>query len=153
MLEYGRYSVCMNLRLQKKGVYYTLDKCEVIQDEHVEFLVNECKKKELNMCRICLHKDHNAEIMTMLVVVINKFRYPVHRHKWKDETYYLLRGKAMFEGYSDEGTLVIQKQMLAGNVILNNMKGFHTLVPLTDVLAFVETTNGPFNESQQLEIL
>lgn len=153
MLEYGQSSECMNLRFAKKGVYYTLDKCEVVKDEHVQFLVNQCEKEKLDMCRICLHEDHNAEIMSMLVVVVNKYCYPIHRHKWKDEAYYLVKGKAIFEGYSDEGTLMMQRELIAGNVILNNMKSFHTLVPLTNVLAFVETTKGPFAESQQLEIL
>jgi cupin fold WbuC family metalloprotein len=143
----------MNFRIEKKGVFYTLDKCEVINDDHVDFLVNECKKEKLNISRICLHDDHNSEVMAMLVVVVNRFRYPIHKHKWKDEVYFLLRGKAIFEGYSNEGGLILQKRMETGNVILNNMQSFHALVPLTNVLAFVETTKGPFKQSQQLEIL
>ena len=143
----------MNLKREKKGVYYTLDKHEVINNDHIDFLVNQCIKEKLNISRICLHDDHNSELMTMLVVVINKYRYPMLRHIWKDEAYILLRGKAIFEEYSSEGELMIQRNMEAGNVILNKMKRFHTLVPLTDVVAFIETTKGPFTQSQALEVL
>lgn len=132
----------------KKGVYYFNETSPYVDINSIQFLKEECKKNNLNMSRLCLHKNSDANLMSMLIVVIDKFVYPVHKHPWKDESYSLIQGEALYEEYDEKGLQILSKKMTVGSSLLNNSKNFHAIIPLTNVIAFMENTIGPFQENK-----
>ena len=143
----------MKLELRGKGVYYTSSQAAVLNAKTVKLLEDKCRQENIEMARVCLHKDHSSRLMTMLIVIINKFEYPIHRHKWKDEAYTVIKGSLVFKEFTEEGILKQEVCLRKGDTLMNNMKTYHTLVPRTNSVAFVETTTGPFDKTKTLEVL
>ena len=131
----------------KSGVYYATETSPSIDQKTINFLEDECRKNNLFISRLCLHENTNSNLMSMLIVIINKFVYPPHKHIWKDEIYTLIKGEAFYEEYDDHGFIVLSKKMTSGTSLLNNSKKFHTIKPTSNVIAFMENTNGPFIEN------
>ena len=136
----------------KPGVYYVKDKPLVIDKSLVRFLALECQRLSINSARICVHDSHQSNLMVMLVVVINRYSYPTHKHDWKDESYTIVEGSARFECMNSKGEVETSVELVEGQTILNNMKEYHRLEPNSKILAFIETTTGPFT-NRPLEFL
>ena len=135
----------------KPGVYYcTNDK--YINDASIEFLLEAASEDELPLARLCLHPNHESHLMSMLLVVKNFYTYPPHKHDWKDESYTIVEGSARFECMNSKGEVETSVELVEGQTILNNMKEYHRLEPNSKILAFIETTTGPFT-NRPLEFL
>tara|TARA_B100000700_G_C15050562_1_gene860073 strand:- start:3788 stop:4213 length:426 start_codon:yes stop_codon:yes gene_type:complete len=136
----------------KEGVYYLNSNIASCNKELIKYLYLEAEKDMLNIARCCLHKDEMSALMTMIIIVRNRFIYPPHRHSWKDESYTIIDGSCIYKEYSDKGVEITNTKLVSGDTLLNNNKRFHTLFPLTNKFSFVETTMGPF-QNQKLEYL
>ena len=126
----------------KKGVYKIDGK--KITSRDIDNLAKKSRMQDLKIARICLHNDNSSKLMAMAIVVLDKYIYPTHRHNWKDETYTILRGKCLYQEFSENKQLVTEVLMNQGDCILNDSRLFHRIVPCTDVLCFIEHTIGPF---------
>ena len=142
----------MNISKKAKGVYYLNEKCQKADKELLEFLLKEANNENLNISRCCLHKDEKSLLMSMLIVVRNYYIYPAHKHNWKEESYTIVRGNCEFQEFDDEGVLLSSTFLSETDTLLNNNKNFHLLKPLTNIVAFIENTIGPFKKDN-LEFL
>ena len=136
-----------SIRSTKKGVYYANKKALRIDNSLVNFLASKCIELKRNNTRICFHESHQSDLMVMLVVVIDYYIYPIHRHDWKDESYTIIKGAARFDSMNSLGDIQDSIELEQGESILNNMREYHRLVPKSEILAFIETTTGPFNDN------
>ncbi len=136
----------------KKGVYYCEREFNLADNSAINFLVNVCEKESLNMARLCLHKDQNSKLMMMLIVVLDKYLYPPHKHSWKDESYTIILGECIYIEYNQFGKIIAHVKMSKGDSILNSHGNFHTFKPLSPKFIFVENTIGPFT-NQPLDFL
>ena len=134
------------IKRTKPGVYYVNNKCLTIDISLVNFLIDECRKSDINSARICLHESHQSDLMVMLVVVVNGYVYPTHKHEWKDESYTIIRGSARFQSLNGQGVVQTSIELEEGQTILNNMREYHRIEPKAEILAFIETTTGPFDD-------
>ena len=82
--------------------------------------------------------------MTMLVLMLDQYIYPPHRHTWKDETYFIVKGNCNFIEYTPSGDSVRSQFLVEGSFLVNESRSFHTLQPISDLFAFIEHTTGPF---------
>ena len=94
-------------------------------DNIKEFLIKTCKEKELNICRLCMHEDKKSLLMAMMIVVINKYVYPPHRHTWKDETYTILEGDCDYVEYDENGKECGRVSLKKGDFIFNRNRRFY----------------------------
>ncbi len=142
------------MKLQKKaaGVYY-LSSNSKIDEKAIECLDKKMKEEELDIARICLHNNEESKLMAMIIMIKNRFTYPAHRHTWKDECYTIIKGSCTYVEYSCNGKIKASHDLKTGYTFLNKNKNFHTLLPTSDKLVFLESTIGPFSRSQQLEFL
>ena len=135
----------MSYKKVKKGVYYLKDAKATVDKSSIEFLIDECKSDGINMARICLHKNESSKLMIMLIVLVNKFVYPPHRHIWKEESYTIIEGKGTYEEYDSKGKMLFFYNLEKGETLLNNHKNrFHAIKPISNPFVFLETTTGPF---------
>lgn len=134
-----------------KPKVYRLTNTTINTAEIGNLLVNECLLNGWPYARVCLHRDENSILMSMLIVVLNKYIYPPHRHNWKDESYTVVAGTAYFHEFNEiSRSIVNTHELREGSFYYNLNKGFHTIQPLTDVFLFIEHTTGPFT-TQPLE--
>ncbi len=136
----------------KKGVYYSKRKFHLADNTAINFLVNACEKEGLDMGRICLHENSESKLMTMLIVLLNNYIYPPHRHSWKDESYTIISGNCLYIEYDQSGRIIDHVNMKEGDSILNCKGNFHSFKPLSPKFVFVENTIGPFTD-QPLDFL
>ena len=104
------------------------------------------------MARCCLHENEDSLLMSMVIVVLNKYTYPAHKHSWKDESYTILRGRCEYQEFDEEGNLLLSSILSENETLLNTNRNFHLLKPSTKIMAFIETTMGPF-KANKLEFL
>jgi cupin fold WbuC family metalloprotein len=134
----------MNIEKKAKGVYYLNQVLKKAEINLIEFLINEATNEKLNMARCCLHENEESLLMSMVIVVMNKYTYPAHKHNWKDESYTILRGQCEYQEFDDEGNLLCSSILSENETLLNTNRNFHLLKPHTKIMAFIETTIGPF---------
>ena len=99
------------------------------------------------MTRCCLHENEESLLMSMVIVVMNKYIYPAHKHNWKDESYTILKGQCQYQEFDDEGNLLFSSTLSENETLFNSNRNFHLLKPSTNIMAFIETTTGPFREN------
>ena len=137
----------MNLRETKKGVYYSTNNIRKI-DENIINLLNK-KALEINhkMVRLCLHSNEQKNLMSMLILVRDKYIYPPHKHNWKDEVYSIIKGSCVYREFDEKGNQLISVDLCEGQTLLNHNKNFHLIKPLSNLFCFLETTTGPFKDN------
>jgi len=135
-----------NIISRGPGVMYLSTEFPVINMHTIDFLVQTATKEGRNIARICLHKNEQSSLMTMLIVVLGKYIYPPHRHSWKSECYSIIKGSCTLQIYEETGIIKKSIGLVAGDVVMNEQSEFHALHPLSDVLVYVETTTGPFRQ-------
>lgn len=138
----------MRLVLSQKGVFYCENRANANIDVLIETLLDYCQLQSMQMARVCFHRDKHSELMAMLIVLIRKYCYPPHRHRAKSESYIVCKGQCNYTTYNENGSVSSKVRMLAGDYIYNDGIQYHSLEPLTDMLAFIEHTRGPFKAGQ-----
>lgn len=137
----------MNILKKSKGVYYLNQALKKAEINLVEFLIDEAINEKLNMARCCLHEDEESLLMSMVIVVMNKYTYPAHKHNWKDESYTILRGQCEYQEFDEGGNLLFSSILSENETLLNTNRTYHLLKPSTKIMAFIETTIGPFKKN------
>ena len=125
------------------GVFYARESFP-INSEAIDYLLEQIDSDKLNMGRICLHASHESLLMSMVVAVRNNFVYPAHMHEWKDESYTIIRGSCKFQTYNPDGSVNSTFFLDEGSTFLNLFRNYHTIVPISDPLVFLECTTGPY---------
>ena len=141
------------LELVKPRVFKIIDGSYYNTNDLVDSLYGECMATSWDYSRICFHKNDNSSLMSMLILMVNKFTYPPHLHSWKDESYSVICGEAnliFFDAHTCEPTNAIHMQ--PSSFFHNDLNSYHTFTPLTDRFAFIESTVGPFTD-QNLKFL
>jgi cupin fold WbuC family metalloprotein len=137
----------MKTKKKSQGVYYLDQYFRKADDQLITFLIKEAKAENLNIIRCCLHQNEESLLMSMLIVIRNKYIYPAHKHAWKDESYTILKGECEFQELDDKGNQLSSIILKRNDTLLNVNKGFHLIKPMGEILAFMETTTGPFKKN------
>ena len=142
----------MKIEQKGAGVYYLSNNAK-LDKKGIKWLEEKMRDENLNLARVCLHENEESQLMAMVIMIRNRFTYPAHRHIWKDECYSIIEGSCKYVEYSNNGKIISTHDLEAGCTFLNKEKRFHTLVPTSDILVFLESTTGPFIGSRKLEFL
>ena len=129
------------------GFYPEKGEISYVDNALVDKLILETKKDKLKLGRYCMHKDEKSKLMSMVILILEKYVYPPHRHAWKDECYTLIEGRCTYEEYDELGNVTYSRELEAGMSLMNSNKTFHTLKPKSDVVCFIESTVGPFTDN------
>ena len=133
---------------RKKGVYYAIPEIPRVTDEIIKQLFKIAEGDQLDMVRLCLHKNEASTLMAMVIFIRNKYIYPIHRHSWKDESYTVIKGECIYREYLEDKTISKEVKICSGEVLMNDSRTFHSIEPLTDMLCFIEHTVGPFRNTK-----
>ena len=134
----------MNLIKKRNGVFYTNAEIRKIDENIIQILNNKAISENNKLVRLCLHTNENKNLMSMLILIREKYIYPPHKHVWKDEFYTILKGNCIYQEFDNSGKTKLSTTLHKGESLLNHNKSFHVLKPNTDLFCFIETTTGPF---------
>lgn len=104
--------------------------------------------------RICFHDDINAPVHDMVIALGRKVKIKPHLHTKKTELFHIIVGEMNINIFDEMGACV-NKVMLNAN----GTKYFyyklppniiHNVTPLTDLVIFRETTDGPFRPEETI---
>lgn len=103
--------------------------------------------------RLCAHQSADDPIHEMLIALVKESYIPPHKHLGKSESFHMIEGSLIVIVFDDSG-IPIEYISLAspgsadaeGQALYYRLSKpmYHTVIPMSDVVVFHETTNGPF---------
>ena len=112
------------------------------------------KENGFNKSRLLLHNNKNEALHEMLIVhntlPSERLKYIIpHKNASSPKSWQILEGEVVFVIFDDYGKVL--KHYKVGNNSHNqsfmlriNENFYHTMIPITDVLVYIETILGPF---------
>lgn len=141
----------IHIRVAPAGtVLYNRDPIAKIDAATLRSLKEKALAKPGACVRLCLHRSPEEPVHEMIIVHTREAYIRPHRHEGETESFLMLEGRMRVVLFDDHGTPVDRFEMtekpLGGCFLCRVEKGtWHTMLPLTPVVVFVETTQGPFD--------
>ncbi len=134
-----------------KSVSYFCRKGSVRVDEEViSKLKTIAKQRGDENARFCLHQSPNDLFHEMVVLLHKRKYYRPHKHPAKDESSHVIEGSMgvfVFDDNGDIGDACLLENR--GNFLYRvGANAYHTVLPLTDQVIFLESKLGPFQSEQ-----
>lgn len=103
--------------------------------------------------RLCLHPDTSDPIQQMIIVHTRGAYVRPHRHDTELESFHILDGAMLVILFDDNGCETDRFRMsdiTSGESFLCRLPcgQWHTMIPLTEQVVFLETTQGPFRGAE-----
>ena len=120
-----------------------------IGEPELASLIETARTTELKRARYCLHADADDKIHQMVIAVLRDSYVAPHRHLDKCESFQMIKGElevVLFDAKGVETQRIALGEPGSGKPFLMRHSGeqWHTVLTLSEVVVFVETTTGPF---------
>ena len=139
-----------NFRFDLNGrspAFFLKNKSINIDYRLIKDLINYSRNNKGINCRICLHKNKNANIHSMIVLINKKNFSKIHKHKNSDEIYNFIKGSFYVILYKSKK---LQKKILISkkkNLIYKVNKGtVHNIKPIDKFIVFHEIKKNPYKK-------
>ena len=139
----------MNLTELNEEVFTTSDSVVKLTREDTAVLLAQAGRNRRAKCRLLMHRDTSDPLHEMLIVHrMGKYIRP-HKNVNSSKSFTLIEGSLECILFSDEGEISDHFRMGVYNsqdsfsVRLSD-SCFHTLIPLSESVVFIETILGPF---------
>lgn len=134
-------------------VYYTNSPLTLIGQKDVNFLKQKAIENNRKRVRICAHNDINDTLHEMIIALADDIYVVPHKHLNKTESFHLIEGHLLIFIFNNEGDISHLIKMGApesGDTFYARISAdfYHTVIPLSRVAIFHETTHGPFNPAK-----
>lgn len=102
--------------------------------------------------RLCAHPGTDDGLHEMLIVHSRGAYVPPHRHRGKSESFHMIEGELDVVIFTEDGgireviSMAAPGEKNSGRPFYYRLSDsyFHTVIPVSEVVVFHETTNGPF---------
>ncbi len=144
-----------NLKMMTTEAYQATDKIVHLSDSVFDFLGNAIHKSPRKRSRICTHRSVNEKLHEMFVIYNNDTYVRPNKHVGKDESVYVLKGRADFIFFDDAGKPTQVVRMGASGAGLAYYcrvpaEVYHTIIMRSEEIVLFEGTPGPFNPAETL---
>ena len=133
------------------GVYrYSVNtkSCNILSEEDLTFLENDCYSNGLKKSRLCLHNNDSSLVQHMLIAHLSTYEVPVHMHPLKCEYVSLIKGEIAIDFYDKSlhlmDSLILSKPSTLSMCVIP-ISQIHTLRILSEIALFAEVSQGPFD--------
>ncbi len=145
----------MNIKEINAEVLYTKEHITCINQKDIAILKERAMHNMSRKIRICCHKDINSSLHEMLIVHAKGSYIRPHRHINKNESLHIIEGLldvVLFSEIGDVNQVIHMGERTTGFVFYYKLLSsrFHTVIPVSDMVVFHETTNGPYLRSETL---
>lgn len=130
-------------------VFISKEPVTTVSASDVEFLKDRALENPRKRVRLCAHSASDDLLHEMLIVHARGNYVPPHRHKGKSESFHMIEGMLKIVLFDDQGNTTHIIKMAAGDpdaTLFYRLSApiYHTVIALTELVVFHETTNGPF---------
>ena len=117
-----------------------------ISRQIIEQLYQESEKRGGVNVRLCLHNGPDADFHSMIILERKGGKYPPHKHLKKGESMHIIQGELAVFSFDEQGSLDDCCILQLDSVLIYRVRvaQFHSIMPLTDVVIYHESTIGPF---------
>jgi cupin fold WbuC family metalloprotein len=140
----------LNYKKINDEVLYTEDAVTRIDAKDMEVLKSMAAANPRKRVRLCAHPNPDDLLHEMIIVLRDASYIPPHKELTKSESFHMIEGVMDVLIYNDDGSLREVIPLAAhgsDRPFYYRLSGslFHTVLPVSDVVVFHETTNGPFH--------
>lgn len=134
---------------QKSEVVYTVEDLPIsISKTEVNFLRDVAEKSSSQKARVLLHGSPEKALHEMLIVHSFGCYIQPHINAHSAKSFVVFEGKMVVVMYKDDGTISNHIQLgtydcSSGFMLRLNEPVFHTVVPISKTVTFLETVSGP----------
>lgn len=134
------------------GVFFNTDEVARVDEETIRDL-KRAAAETAGTVRLCLHRNADDAVQEMIIVHRKGAYVRPHKHEAETESFRIVEGAMVIVLFDNDGNETGRFEMgerSSGKCFVCRLeKGrWHTMVPLTDVVVFIETTAGPFRGAE-----
>jgi len=139
----------IDLKKINNEVFYSKNKVEFINSNHINFLKKNVKFARRKRARICMHKNDKSKLHEMIIILSKDTYIRPHKHIDKSESLHVIEGSADVIFFDNKG-IILKKERLGGSQKNANFfyrvssSIFHTFKIRSKFFIFHESTEGPF---------
>ncbi len=146
----------MKTRQTSTGVFFSDELLTKVGSKEIEFLRQEVHNTALKRNRLCVHRSLDDCVHEMFVLLMKESYIRPHKHIKKVESLYVVEGSADAIFFDDNGSIteIIQLGDYASGKQFYYRIGepvYHTLLIRSEYFIYLETTQGPFKQSDSLK--
>ena len=140
-----------NFRLDSSGgspAYFSKKTNIEINKKNIRNLIKLSLTKNTDL-RICMHKNINEKLQTMINILLKKDEYYYSSHIKTDEVYHIIEGKLLIIFFHNK----IKKKILLNSnnkLFIMQKKTVHVTIPISKYCVIHETRNGPFDKKDNI---
>lgn len=142
-------SINANTRKINDEVFVAHNRTVKVTRQDIAYLKRKAKENKGRKCRLLLHQDINDALHEMLIVHAKGQYIRPHKNVHSSKSYYIIEGSLACILFSNEGQVtdhIVMSEVSNNDVVFMRMSEsrYHTLLPITDTVVFIETILGPF---------
>jgi cupin fold WbuC family metalloprotein len=131
------------------AVEVTADPFIIVYDELIMRTVERARRAPQRRSRVLLHPDSDDSLHEMLIALPEESCDVPHINFKSGKSFHVVHGAMAVMLFSDDGTQLTVCRLEAGTsdvgrMVRLNRPYWHTIIPLSDYVVFIETIIGPF---------
>lgn len=135
------------------GVIFNTDEVAKVDGAVIGDLKRAALAAPAGTVRLCLHRSTGDAVQEMIIVHRKGAYVRPHKHEGETESFHIIDGAMLVVLFDDDGNEIDRFEMgerpAGGCFVCRLEKGrWHTMIPLTDTVVFLETTAGPFRGAE-----
>lgn len=139
----------MNYTVVNEEVLYSTESVTRLNQTDIDLLKGLASKNQRKRIRLCLHPNTEDHLHEMIIIHSRGAYVRPHKHVGKSESFHVVEGRLRVYFFEDDGQvkdIITMGQPGWSEIFYYRLSGswFHTLVPISEMVVFHETTNGPF---------
>ena len=124
-----------------------------LNDAMIDDVIARAKSAERRRSRLLLHRSPDELLHEMIIALPRESCDIPHKNFRSGKSFHVLRGRMTVMVFSEDGATVTPLYAEAGDrgapsLVRLNHSYFHTIIPMSDYVAFIETNMGPFTGNE-----
>ena len=139
----------MNYTIVSDEVLYTNEPVTRVSHDDIQVLKTLALRNSRRRIRLCAHPGVGDGLHEMIIVHAGGTYIRPHKHVGKSESFHIIEGRFQVVLFEEDGRIrdvvnLGHTESGANFYYRLSESWFHTVIPMSEVVVFHETTNGPF---------
>lgn len=140
---------CLNTKKLSSEVYVAQDSASKVNRKYLNFLKEQALLSTKNKCRLLLHSNIDERLHEMLIVHAQAQYICPHKNVDSHKSHHIIEGQMAYIIFDDTGNITdhfIMGSAQTDDIFMIRLSDakYHTMIPLTQTVAYIETILGPF---------
>jgi len=141
------------VRLTSQAVAAATGSLFCLNGTMIDDVITRARSAERRRSRLLLHRSPDELLHEMIIALPRDSCDIPHKNFRSGKSFHVLRGRMTVMVFSDDGTTLTPLYAEAGgggaaSLVRLNDSYFHTIIPMSDYVVFVETNMGPFTGNE-----